>query len=353
MNAAPRRPALPGAARNWLLAGLLAGLRAGLRAGGLAVLLGLAACAPREIPMGAAVQAPALEDTQIVAADGTSLPLLHILPDGPPRAVVLALHGFNDYSNNFATAGVGWARAGIATYAYDQRGFGATPSPGIWPGSDTLIADAETAFALIRARYPGVPIFVAGESMGGSIILAAVGRGGFAEAAGFILLAPAVRGRDSFPAIAQPTFYAVTHTVPWLAGAPPDLGFRPTDNPTTLRLLATDPLIRRETRLDTVWGLVNLMDEAVAAGPHFTRPVLIAVGRRDNIVPENPIRHLVEHMPPEGPEMRRVAIYRGGFHLLTRDRQGPVVVADIAHWMLTRASDPASPLPSGADHEGW
>jgi len=313
----------------------------------------LASCAPTEIPMGRAVQAPALDDASLVTADGTRLPMLRALPDGPPRAAILALHGFNDYSNNFATAATGWAHAGIATYAYDQRGFGAAPHPGIWPGSDTLIADAEAALALIRARHPGLPVFVAGESMGGSIILAAVGRGGLAGAAGFILLAPAVRGRDSFPAVASVTFSFVTHTLPWLSGAAPDLGFRPTDNPTTLRLLRSDPLIQRRTRVDTVWGLVNLMDEAVAAAPRFDRPVLIAVGRNDNIIPENPIRRLVDRMPPAGPEQRRVALYRTGYHLLTRDRQGPVVVADIARWVLDRGRDPAAPLPSGADRESW
>jgi alpha-beta hydrolase superfamily lysophospholipase len=321
------------------------------------VLLGLAACMPRQIPMGEAVQAPALDDAHLIAADGTRMPLLRVLPDvlpgGRPRAVVLALHGFNDYSNNFATAGAGWAREGIATYAYDQRGFGANPNPGIWPGTDTLIADAETALALIRARHPGVPVFIAGESMGGSVILAAVGRGGLAGASGFILLAPAVRGRASFPLIASATFEFMTHTLPWLAGAPPDLGYRATDNPTTMRLLRTDPLIQRRTRLDTVWGLVNLMDDAVAGAPRLTRPVLIAVGRQDNIIPENPIRRLVEQMPPAGPELRRVALYRTGFHLLTRDTQGPVVVHDIAQWILTRDSAPATPLPSGADAESW
>jgi alpha-beta hydrolase superfamily lysophospholipase len=319
----------------------------------LALLGLLASCAPYQIPMGEAVQAPALDDAHLITADGTSLPLLRVLPDGRPRAVILALHGFNDYSNNFATAGAGWSRQGIATYAYDQRGFGATPNPGIWPGTDTLIADAEAALALVRARHPGVPVFVAGESMGGSVILAAVGRGGLAGAAGFILLAPAVRGRASFPLIARSTFSFVTHTLPWLSGSPPDLGFRATDNPTTIRLLRTDPLIQRRNRLDTVWGLVNLMDDAVAAAPRFTRPLLVAVGRQDNIIPEDPVRRLVEHMPPAGPELRRVALYRTGFHLLTRDRQGPVVVADIGNWVLTRESDPAAPLPSGADRESW
>jgi len=47
------------------------------------------------------------------------------LPDGTPGAIVLALHGFNDYSNAFATTGQAFAASGIAVFAYDQRGFGA------------------------------------------------------------------------------------------------------------------------------------------------------------------------------------------------------------------------------------
>jgi acylglycerol lipase len=54
-------------------------------------------------------------------------------------------------------------------------------------------------------------------------------------------------------------------------------------------------------------------------------------------------------LPQAGPERRRVAIYRDGFHLLTRDRNRDMVIGDAAHWMLTRRTDPASPLPSGSD----
>ena len=53
----------------------------------------------------------------------------------PVRAVILALHGFNDYSNAFEGPGEVWAGHGIATYAYDQRGFGAAPERGLWPGT--------------------------------------------------------------------------------------------------------------------------------------------------------------------------------------------------------------------------
>ena len=61
------------------------------------------------------------------ADDGATLPLKSWLPDGKPKAVILALHGFNDYSNAFKDSGEEWAKHGIATFAYDQRGFGAAP----------------------------------------------------------------------------------------------------------------------------------------------------------------------------------------------------------------------------------
>src|SRR5712671_3973249 len=82
------------------------------------------------------LSSPQLAGDRLVAADGATLPLRRWLPEGRPRAVVLALHGFNDYSNAFAGAGAGWAKNGIATYAYDQRGFGAAPGRGGAPRPD-------------------------------------------------------------------------------------------------------------------------------------------------------------------------------------------------------------------------
>ena len=49
------------------------------------------------------------------------------LPTSGVKAVILALHGFNDYSNAFAMPARLWAERGIASYAYDQRGFGGAP----------------------------------------------------------------------------------------------------------------------------------------------------------------------------------------------------------------------------------
>src|SRR5579871_4035069 len=118
----------------------------------------VAACSPSEtvVPPGPPVIQPELTADAVVMSDGARLPLKTWLPDGRPKAVILALHGFNDYSNAFAPPAPYLTAHGIALYAYDQRGFGRAPNPGSWAGIPALVDDAATAARLIEARYPGV-----------------------------------------------------------------------------------------------------------------------------------------------------------------------------------------------------
>src|SRR3546814_3307728 len=81
--------------------------------------------------------------SDLITADGTTLPLRHWAPpEGTaPHGVVLALHGFNDYSNAFADSGPALAAQGLEVYAYDQRGFGEAPHRGLWPGVEALTGE--------------------------------------------------------------------------------------------------------------------------------------------------------------------------------------------------------------------
>src|SRR5262245_61597535 len=85
----------------------------------------LSACAPTVVPAGSVVRAPALTKDRYVAADGTSLPMAEWpAANSPPAAVIVALHGFGDYRKAWEDPAEIWAKAGITTYSYDQRGFG-------------------------------------------------------------------------------------------------------------------------------------------------------------------------------------------------------------------------------------
>ena len=145
-----------------------------------ALALLLAACAPRVEPAGPVIVQPRLEPARIVAADGAALPLRRWMPEASPRAAIVALHGFNDYSKAFEVPARQLAAHRVAVYAYDQRGFGEAPNRRIWPGVTTLVDDARTAVGLVRRAHPGIPVYVLGLSMGGAVGLLATNehRGG-------------------------------------------------------------------------------------------------------------------------------------------------------------------------------
>ena len=302
----------------------------------------LAACSPTVIPAGESVRAPALSGDKYVAADGTALPLaVWKAENGPPKAVILGLHGFGDYRNAFEEPAAIWAKDGITTYAYDQRGFGASPTRGRWAGTDTMVDDAKAVAALLRQKYPDVPLYIAGESMGGAVAMVAADRG--LESDGLVLLAPAVRSRASFGPFASNAISLFVHLVPWFPNGPTSIDFQPTDNPKTLEKLRKDPMMLRAERFDLGYGLLDLMDEAVAAAPRLHEPYIMLHGLGDKIVPNGPVRAVIAVMPKR--DDSRLAFYKNGYHLLLRDKDGAKVAADVAAWI----GDHEMALPSGAD----
>ena len=306
-----------------------------------------AACAPRLAPPGPGTTAPRLTADSLIAADGLELPLRVWLPaDGAaPRAVILALHGFNDYSKAFEEPGRHWAARGIATYAYDQRGFGAAPNHGLWGGTPAMIADLAAAATVLRARYPETPLYLLGDSMGGAVVLAAVAGQTPLPHDGAILVAPAVWARSTMPLVHRIGLWIGAHTLPWLKLSGRGLKIQASDNIEMLRALGRDPLYIKETRIDAIHGLVDLMDSALAAAPLFETQALLLYGTKDEVVPEDPSLQLWRELPEAARPRQRRALYESGWHMLLRDLGAAAVLDDIAHWI----GDPRAPLPSGAE----
>src|SRR3984885_8503714 len=98
---------------------------------------------------------PAIGADMFRASDGAELPMRIWMPREKPRALIVAMHGFADYSISYARPAAIWAKKGIATFAYDQRGFGGAPHVLHWSSSERMMADATEAVAALRARYPG------------------------------------------------------------------------------------------------------------------------------------------------------------------------------------------------------
>ena len=304
-----------------------------------------AACSPRVMQAGPPVVSPEIAPGHLRMADGTALPVRIWKPEGKPTAVILALHGFNDYSRAFERPAKRLTAAGAILYAYDQRGFGDAPHRGIWAGTETLTADLRSAAALVRARHPGLPVILLGESMGGAVIITALGENDPPAADKVVLVAPAVWSRAIMPEWQSSALDFAAHSIPAAQFTGSGLGKRPSDNIDMLRELSRDKKVIKWTRVDAVYGLTNLMDAAYAAAPALHGDILILFGEKEDILPKTALSRFERRLPADGCGLRLVS-YRSGFHMLLRDLQSETVLADIAAWM--RDSD--APLPSGPTH---
>ncbi len=282
-------------------------------------------------------------DDVFTMPDGARLPVKTWTPIGRPRAVILALHGFNDSRDAWDLPGPTLALAGMAVFAPDQRGFGAAPGRGFWPGARVLADDARSMLETLRLRYPGVPLYAMGESMGGAVLMTLAGRADAPAVDGWILLTPAVWGRKQMGIAISSGLWLVSSALPGLSvtGAEIPLKIMASDNREALLKLAHDPLTIRRTRFDTLRGLADLMDDAQAAAPRLRGRVFALYGAEDHVVPEDAAARAWSRMPTG----TRFGFYRQGYHLLLRDVNRALPTGDVISWI----ERPGDWLPSGAD----
>lgn len=265
-----------------------------------------------------------------------------------PKAVIVALHGMNDYARAFETAAPFWASLGFTTYAYDARGFGRSPQRGVWGNEALMIQDLRTALKLTRTAHPNVPVVAVGESMGAATILAAAGETEGLEADRLVLIAPAVWGWSNLPISYRVSLWTTAHLpISRKPFDPPRTVTRTimaSDNIEMLQRLGRDPNMIFSTRLDAVYGLVNLMEKAYRAADKVPPKTLVLYGARDQIIPRPALTATVDRLPAGV----RTIEYPEGYHMLTRDLQAKRVWADVAAFI----DDPAGPLPSNLEPIG-
>ncbi len=128
---------------------------------------------------------------------------------GKPKAVILGLHGFGDYRKAWDEPAEIWAKDGITTYSYDQRGFGSSPTRGRWPGTEPLVDDAKTMISAAARPLSRCAGLSCREKHRWRVALVAEDQG--AQTDGLILLATAAAlarhvrsGGDRRPVVLRP-----------------------------------------------------------------------------------------------------------------------------------------------------
>jgi acylglycerol lipase len=138
------------------------------------------------------------------------------------------------------------------------------------------------------------------------------------------------------------------HTFPDMKLTSKELKIKPSDNIPMLIEFGKDPLVIKESRIGTIYGLTNLMDLALQRVTKLTTPALILYGNRDKVIPKISTALMLSRLPNVGKVTQRFGFYEKGYHMLLRDLQRKTVWDDIGAWI----TGGTYPLPLGADEGG-
>lgn len=100
---------------------------------------------------------------------------LYALAWGDPqsaRAAVLLVHGVGEHCGRYTHVAQAMVEDGLYVVGFDQRGHGRSPGKrGLIPSYEQPLEDISAALEQLKARAPGLPVFLYGHSLGGLEVL--------------------------------------------------------------------------------------------------------------------------------------------------------------------------------------
>jgi len=263
-----------------------------------------------------------------VASDGADVPFRLWLPRRP-RAALLLLHGCCDYSGAFDAVGPALARAGYAVMAYDQRGFGASPSRGTWANEGRLVCDVFDAAAFLRARLAGpLPLFLVGESMGGAVAVHAAATEMAPQIAGIVLVAPGALASTLRRSLYGWTIYLFRKILGEAELVVERLDNAELSAAAAIRLFG-DPMVMRSINGRLLDGVIALAHSAVETARQVRVPSLTLVGAKDDLLRRDCVFQLYSNLagPKSWGEIKDAP------HLLLHWKRGKEVLRTARRWI--------------------
>ena len=253
------------------------------------------------------------------------------LPQGDPSAVVVIAHGVAEHSNRYAHVAADLTAGGLAVYALDHRGHGLSEGPRcVLDRMSRAVADVGALIALARGRHPGVPVFLLGHSMGGTIALShALDHGD--EIDGLILSGP-VAVLDGAPALLRLIARGLSVVAPRLGILQLDSSEISTD-PEVVRAYDEDPLVHSgKIPVRTLAEMSGAIETFPQRLPGLALPVLVMHGEDDSLVPVAASR-LVDQLAGGDVTLR---LYPGMAHEILNEPGRAEVLDEIKRWIAVR-----------------
>jgi len=198
------------------------------------------------------------------------------------RGVLITLHGLGEHIGKYDEWAEHAAGRGWHVMMYDQRGHGRTPGRRGHYRFDDLVSDLGRFVEVTADRYPGIPIFLVGHSLGALVALRYAGHEPHPSVRGAILSGPPLALTVTIPSWYRWLVLALLKVAPWFPlRRKTSVHTRDTER---AAIFARDPLGHR---MATPLALATTVEaiEKLRADPEVVRlPMLVLLGESDALV---------------------------------------------------------------------
>ena len=242
----------------------------------------------------------------LIATDGMRLHVSH-WPVARPRGVVQSLHGFGEHQGRMAGLAHALNRLGWTVAGVDHRHNGRSDGQrGVVRDGDDLLRDQALVHDALRARHPGLPLVMVGQSFGGLIAARfAAEMGPPAEAErptwsrpvdGVVLIAPALA-----PALSPPqsaTLAVLSRMVPDLPVSLSHLQAWSSSVPEVVAQKRQDPLVHATMTPRLVQHMLASARAVFERLPSWQVPTLLCHATADRLVAPSAAQRFLREVPP-------------------------------------------------------
>lgn len=276
----------------------------------------------------------AFTSTTVLATDGVCLRAFAWTPvQTPVRGVVVITHGIRDYAVRYQRFADQLVQHGFAVFAQDLRGH--AHSGGDRQRFDSMgrmVEDTDLVVNDARQRYPHLPVFVYGHSLGGLITTEYV-LDHADKVSGVILSGAALKRPLSVSGFSAALARILASVAPGLKAVEVDDREFSRDKG-VMAALAIDPLISHDKlpAATAVASLNGIADVQQRMG-QLKLPLFVMYGTADSV---NPIEGSQALIAAVASTDKTLKTYDGVYHDMMNEPERDQIAADVIAWLMAR-----------------
>jgi alpha-beta hydrolase superfamily lysophospholipase len=257
------------------------------------------------------------------------------LPSDPSRVLIL-VHGYAEHAGRYEEMATHFAARGFAVHAYDQAGHGRTQGPrGHVDRFERLLDELVVFVEKVRAEHPGLPVVLAGHSMGGLVTAATAA---FRQPnVDRIVLSGALLELETTGAIGRRLQLLGARVLSLLApGVGLSTGLDPSGlsrDPEVVRRYLEDPLVEDRMSARFATGLFETVARVGSAADRIERPILLLHGEADPICPVAGSRQFHASLSPGIAGRSGLSVYPALRHEIWNEPERAAIWQDMLDWL--------------------